>query len=64
MITYMVCYHSQTRRSFPVLITTTLITILLIVTVLAVIVTFAIQQHEKKSKAYLLSGCVYINYIN
>ena len=35
-----------------ILITTTLITILLILTVLAVIITFAIRQHNKKSKTY------------
>ena len=33
-----------------IIITTTLITILLIITVLAVIITFAIRQHKKKSK--------------
>ena len=53
----MVCYSVLSgRKKLPitVLITTTLITILLIITVLAVIITFAIRQHNKKSKTYNL----------
>ena len=51
-------FSGEKKLPITVLITTTLITILLIVTVLAVIATFVIRQHNKKSKAYLLSGCV------
>ena len=59
VITYgLLLLSGQKNLPITVPITTTLIIILLIITVLAVIITFAIRQHNKKSKTYLLSDCV------